>query len=411
MSQLNITKNKVNPDQIYFDLLTTNFQSTTTSPKPFYFQEQRSMPFLMVPEDYYLSIYRFTIDTGTAPISIVSIQPNQADPDLTIYSVSLEWKDLTKPISVEVPYTAYTQQTYIRWVAQDKSIATPLAPSLTQNGLQYNESGYYNLYSYSYFCYRVYIAFQECLDDLIVKILAGGSVSPFGASIPHSPLINWDSTSSQGVIYADNQFYDLNVPTPNPANYRPVEVYMNAPLYTLFSSFPSLYLGYDNVLDGKNFQLTIVDFGGVNYQDIVNPTNPADTYSAIVLYQEYPTTEAWSAITAIVFCSNTLPINPSSVSAPQVFNENQLIGSQGNNSAVSNIITDITSDSGLFKPSLTYVPTQYRYTTLYGNQPLNSFDLSIYYRLRTGQLVPFTLNSGGSITMKLAFIRRELVKS
>jgi hypothetical protein len=246
---------------------------------------------------------------------------------------------------------------------------------------------------------------------LLVQIAAGGSPSPFGLDTPHAPLINWDSTSNAGVLYAETSIYELNVPNPNPSNYQPINIYMNAPLFTLFSGFPSIYLGYENVLDGKNFQLTIVDFGGINFQSIVNPLDPTDIYNAIVLYQEYPTTEAWSAITAIVFCSNTLPINPSNVSSPQVFNENQIVGVQGNNSSVSNIITDITSDSGLFKPSLTYVPTQYRYTTLYGNQPLNSFDLSIFYRLRTGQLIPFTLNSGGSVTMKLAFIKKDLVKS
>jgi hypothetical protein len=404
MSQLNLVKNASNPDQIYFDLLTTNFQSTTSKPSSFYYQEQRTMPFILCPEEYYLSIYRFTIDTGTAPISIVSIQPNQADRDLTIYSVTLQWTDLTIP-------RTYTQQTYIRWIPQDKSATVPLAPSQTLNGLQSNETGYYNLYSYSYFCYRIYVAFQECLADLLVQIAAGGSPSPFGLDTPHAPLIGWDSTSSQGVLYAENTIYELNVPIPNPTNYQPINIYMNAPLYTLFSSFPSLYLGYENVLNGKNFQLTLVDFGGINYQSIVNPLDANDTYNAIVLYQEFPTTEAWSAITAIVFCSNTLPINPSNVSSPQVFNENQIVGVQGNNSSVSNIITDITSDSGLFKPSLTYVPTQYRYTTLYGNQPLNSFDLSIFYRLRTGQLIPFTLNSGGSVTMKLAFIKKDLVKS
>lgn len=409
MSQLNLVKNKSNPDQIYFDLLTTNFQSTTTKPAPFFYQDQRTLPFLLCPEDYYLSIYRFTIDTGTAPISIVSIQPNQADPNLTIYSVSLGWRDYNKPISPSIPYTEYTQQTYITWVPQDKSVSVPLAPSLTQNGLQYNESGYYNLYSYSYFCYRVYVAFQECLTDLIVLILAGGSPNPFGVNTPHAPIINWDSTSQQAVLYADADYYDLNVD--DPLTYYPIQIFMNAPIYTLFSSFPSLYLGYEGVVDGKNFQITVVDIGGTNNQTIVNPFDATDTYTAIVVYQEYQTTEAWSAITAIVFCSNTLPINPSSVSAPQVFNNNQILGSEGNNSAVSNIITDITSDTGLFKPSITYVPTQYRYTTLYGNQPLNSFDLSIYYRLRSGQLIPFTLNSGGSITMKLAFIRKELVKS
>ena len=93
MSQLNSFKNAASPDQIYFDITVSNLQSTITEPPIFYFNEQRTSPFVMNPEEYYLSILRFTVETGTLPVFIPSIQPNQADPNLTIYSLSLEWTD------------------------------------------------------------------------------------------------------------------------------------------------------------------------------------------------------------------------------------------------------------------------------------------------------------------------------
>ena len=80
----------------------------------------------------------------------------------------------------------------------------------------------------------------------------------------------------------------------------------------------------------------------------------------------------------------------------------------GNDSATSNIITDIVSPTGLYRPNLVYNPTaEYRRISLVGNQPLTNIDLQIYYRLRTGHLIPFTLGSGGSVTMKIAFLKKK----
>jgi hypothetical protein len=99
MSQLNKVKNDINPDQIYYDVTVSNFQSSTTNPNPFYFNDSRTVPFVNVPEDYYLSILRFTVDTGTIPVFLPSIQPNQGDRDLTIYSVGMSWTDINTGIT------------------------------------------------------------------------------------------------------------------------------------------------------------------------------------------------------------------------------------------------------------------------------------------------------------------------
>ena len=84
MSQLNEVKNNAAPDQIYFDVTVSNFQSTTTQPPVFFFDEQRTMPFISKPEDYYLSILRFTMETASLPVFIPSITPAQGDLNKTI---------------------------------------------------------------------------------------------------------------------------------------------------------------------------------------------------------------------------------------------------------------------------------------------------------------------------------------
>ena len=113
MSQLNPVKNASKADQIYFDITVSNFQSTTTQPPVFYFNEQRTTPFVMNPEDYYLSILRFTVETGTLPVFIPSIKPNSPNNADTIYSVCLEWED-------SATGTIYTSgQNFVQYIPQD----------------------------------------------------------------------------------------------------------------------------------------------------------------------------------------------------------------------------------------------------------------------------------------------------
>jgi hypothetical protein len=99
---------------------------------------------------------------------------------------------------------------------------------------------------------------------------------------------------------------------------------------------------------------------------------------------------------------------PTQVSTPFIYDENNLQKIQGSDSATSNIITDIVSNTGLYRPNLVYSPTaEFRRISMTGNTPLTNIDLQIYYRLRTGHLIPFTLNSGGSVTVKLSFFKKN----
>lgn len=392
MSQLNVVKNSSSADQIYFDVTITNFQSTTTIPPLFYYNEQRTMPFVACPEDYYLSILRFTLETGTLPIFIPTIQPNQGNRNLTIYSVTLEYNYLG---------TDYYAQEFIQWVPQDKSAEIPPPPNATATGIQVNTTGYYNCYSYQWWLSLVAEAFIVAFANLDAQVTGAGGTLPS----TYPPYINWDTSSSSAVLYADVAGYDQN---PN-ILIEQIGIYMNAPLFNLFNSFPSIYLGYVQVLAGKNFQLVVVNIGSTNLQ-VVTPANGDPQWTAINTYQEYSTIAQWTPITAMVFTSNTLPIQPNQVSTPLVYNNGSQLQFGGNNSDIANIITDLVSNDGQYRPNLVYLPqAQYRYITLYGNRPLFNLDLQIFYRLKTGELVPFRIGSGESVTIKIAFIKKGSV--
>jgi len=396
MSQFDVVRRSVTADQIYFDVTVSNFQSTTTQPPIFYYNEPRTLPFINCPEDYYLSIIRFTMETGTLPVFIPSIEPNQGNRNLTIYKVTLE---------VDYLGTTYTQTQPIIWRPQDASAPLPPAPNTTQNGLQINEGGYYKCYSYTWLSLLISEAFLECFNDLAVLV---GGVANLPSEYP--PIVYWDSTSNGIVLYADTAGYDSNPLTV----LDEIKVYWNAPLFELFPSVPAELLGYSQQQNPKTFRIGFLNFGSTNLTTITpNPvtydpiTGAPVTYSAITLYQECSTTANLTPITAVVFTSNTLPIHPSQVSTPLVFNDAGLVSLGGNNADIANIITDLVSDTGAYRPNLVYVPTaEYRLITLYGNQPLFNLDLQIFYRLKTGQLIPFRIGSGQAVTLKIAFIKK-----
>jgi len=379
MSQLNIVKNDANPDFIYYDVLFSNIKSTTTLPPIFQYQDTRTSPFLMRPDDYALSVVRFTIDTGSLPIFIPTIQSDQSNPNLTIYSVTLEYGGL-----------AFT--TPITWIPQDKISPVPFGPSQTSSGLQDNSNGYYNAYSYNYFTYLIYLALLESFNNM----MAGPDPPPVNPSydpVIYPPFFEWDSSSNCLILYAPSGYYDVG-------NTDAIKIYVNSPLYNLMSSFQATFWG-SSLDEDRNVQLLPVSIAGNNVTQLQNEA------FYIQVYQEYSTISSWTPISSIVFTTSQLPISATQISVPIVLDNGIIQNSTTANNATSNIITDLVSEDGTYKPNLVYTPPgQNRYVSLYGNTPLVALDLQIFYKLRTGDLVPLRLVSGGTISMKILFQKK-----
>lgn len=404
MSRFNSLRNSVEPDQIYFDINVTNFQSASIKPTSFSYNESRTVPYVNNPEDYYLSVLRFTVDSGTVPVFIPSIQPDQADPNLTIYSVSMSW-DIAGSAT-----PAFNHGVFVSWLPQDTSITVPSAPNGTFNKIQNNTTGYYNCYSYTYMSQLINTALQTCYTALATAVNAVYPAT-FPASLK-APIFSWDTTDNRGIISANIAYFDLNYQAGISPTY-PINIYMNQPLFGLFSTFPATILGYGQP-NGKDIRLSMYSAGGTNTQAIIppqaTPVAPATytTYLAISLYQESSTTANLSPITAFVITSSTIPIEQSQVSTPILLSNNVNLLQQTNNSATAPIVTDLVINDGEYSPNIVYRPTaQYRLSTMYGNAPLHNIDFQIYYRLRDSSLVPFILQSGGSVTLKLAFLKKS----
>jgi hypothetical protein len=378
------------PEKLYYDIQLTNLETSGTVPPVLNFIETRNVPFLYDADKYYMSIIRFSLDTPNLPVFIPTIQLNQPDINLTIYSVSLQWinpSDLTQ---------IYTVQTFVQFIPQSKIAQIPPPPSV--NGIQYNGGNYYNVYNYQYFIYLINEAFITCYNQLKALVVADGLVLPSD----YYPVLSWDTQNNTAILNCDILGYSTIA-----TNY--IKIFFNTSLAQLFSSFPVI-LNSISLVDGLNAQIITNSFSNTNVIQYP-PTNPE--YEAIQVFQEYSTIALWTPITSIVFTSNTLPIISNQVSTPIVFNGSGIYaGNGGNNSLVNQIITDFISNDGTYKPQLVYEPSaQYRYIELLGNRPLNTFDLQVYYKDRLGSLNPFYLSSGCTATVKILFTKKHTLGS
>jgi len=379
------------PDLVYYDVTITNLENVDTEPPVLYFNETRNSPFVYDPESYYLSIVRFTLDTPSLPVFQPEIQPNQANRDLTIYSTTLSW---TNPVA---PFQTFNQQTFVTWVPQLLSAPVPSPPSQTSNGLQNNNTGYYQALNYQYWIFLVNQTLLACFNALNAQVVGAGLALP----TIHAPSLAWDTVNNIAIMNADVAGY-------NTSSANHIGIFFNPAMYQLFSSFPSIITNLNTTVLGKNVQIQPLGFGGASIVDFPPSALPANQYKAYQIVQEYSTVALWTPITSIVFTSNTLPIVPNNISAPLLFINGQIFSNGGNNSNISQVITDFVSDNGIYKPNIVYTPTaQYRLVNLVGNTPIYNLDINVYWKDRVGVLQPFRLTSGSTGTIKILFTRKK----
>ena len=244
------------------------------------------------------------------------------------------------------------------------------------------------------------------------------------------PDTNWETNQSSNTITGTAE------PRP-PFNFK---LAFNSSLYALFNSFPAketiltiggvkeryyvldfLSTGKDTSINNPILNKVPVGASGavynfdVDYRNpftghivIPTPTTGPFTYSYINEFirqqQELSTIPTWTPINAIVFTSNTLPIVPNQVSAVSTLGVQATPSSTGNDFAL--IITDIQSSDG-FLPNILYVPSgENRYIDMTGNQPIRNIDINVFYRVKTGQLIPLRLPSGGTASIKVLFKKK-----
>lgn len=367
-------------EHIYYNLNIINNQKDVNAPPPVLrFEETRNNPYLLNPSEYYCSVVRFQMDTPSLPLFIPIIETGQANPDKTIYTITLSYDYLG---------TTYDAQESIIFESENLNEPAP-SPPLTSQDIS---TQYYYLGSFFHWITLVNKTFETAYNNLNAQITGAGGALP-SANIP---FMEWDPITATAILDADELGY-------NDALANPIKIFFNNPMFNLFCSFDFDFLGY-NQPAGKNYRLNVYN---------VNNTNRLllPTYTALQMYQEYSTAPLWCPISSIVFTTSLLPITPSLVSVPKTFGSNSSLISSGNNSAINSILTDfeVALTKGTeYLPQINYTPAgEYRLIDLIGNNPLSSIELTVYWMDKFNNLHPFYLNSGCSANLKLMFRKKS----
>jgi hypothetical protein len=213
------------------------------------------------------------------------------------------------------------------------------------------------------------------------------------------------------------------------------ELAFNAPLYSLFSSLPATKKIITNSTGKRELYYTLNFYSSglglltpspalnsiIPYTFLSTYTNsstgvvtiPAtytDIYSNSKLLikqsQEISTIDTWTPVNAIVFTTTSIPI------IVNQFTASSSIGSSPPSSSLDNafafVITDLQSNQQGYRPNILLTPKIYRMIDLTGNQSLKNIDINVFWRTKTGTLIPFTLASGAMSSIKLLFQKKVL---
>lgn len=463
MSQINSFYKAQNPDFVYLDLQQSNvYNNTKGADVDVNFTETRDSPVIANTGEYHMSVTRFQIDSYNLPTMVVEPDITQSDVNKTVHKVAIMTVDGSTAIPIPNANKNKASVANVTWVP-NPIYPAPIMSSLT--GKNTVENPYYWCHSYDYFIELVNTALQSAsianynylFTNYITGLTANSSIraefyyAAFRA-FPTPPFLEWDTTTSKAKLIV-NQCYNgsssnwavppitwsnnhtASLDTPLPLTFK---VAISPSLYALFSSFPAtetllttttgtvekFYVlnissrGYPLVTPAPTIQKTLYssyNFGSEFFNSetrvyTLSPTtNTTYSYSNLFIEvnQELSTTDVWCPVNGIVFTTNTLPIVTNQFSANSVINSDRPSFETGAQYGL--IITDLQTNEQGYKPNLLYNPSaEYRRIDMTGNRGLTSIDIRVFWRAKTGQLIPFKLSSGVSASIKILFQKKIL---
>ena len=403
------------PTHIYYDLEVANqaLNDTGLPPSRLSFTQVRSSSILDNPNDYFMSIVRFSLDTaGALPAMIPQIDLQQSNdpssnfftpafPNKTVYEVTLSYTDpsgnnftSTQPV-IYIPH--------IKAGLTYQGFQAPTAPPLT---IDIGTSNYYWVQDLHQWIQMV----NKALATAWAVVVAGAGLSGDNA-IP--PYLTWDSERNIATLYANvalfNQTYDWN-PYSTPLSPAPANLWFNAPLRVLFSSFEYTFQEY---APPNSFLLRVYDRGDNVVAKGSAPPSVAGflspRFDAFKMVQSYSTGPIMCPIESLIFTTSLLPVLPSLLGVPALFSGNSGVSNQDNNNiinTVTDLVVNLTTGSE-YLPNVIYEPTaEYRLLDLQSNAPLTSIQISVVWKDIFGQVHDFYIQNGCQASLKVMFRKK-----
>jgi hypothetical protein len=341
------------------------------------YSEQRTIPLIDNPSDYYFSCIRFNIPTSTIPLLIVPVLPYpNVDQTKTVFSVSLSYNGFS------------SGQTNIVWAPvvgyNESSSLTPLKPLSSSNPNTDANDTYYYCTSYMYFMGLVNKAFKSAFTTL-----GGLTALPVGAVAPY---YTYNGATKLFTLVAQSAFYDVNIVG------TPIQIFMNNDLWNLFGAVSGKY-NVNPTIVGNDRQVLIAG-------DVAN----VDASGNIQFQQEYISICQWMAMKSVLITTNTIPIVSEGI--PSVSNNYAPNNGSNGQSTYLPIISSydaLVTTAGFedFQSTIQFaVSGPYKLIDMIGNNPLSSFDIQIYWQDIYGTLHPLYIAPYESATFTFLLMKK-----
>lgn len=409
-------------DYIYYDSqIVDKKQGLDGRPDPVIrIADTRASPLVLSQNKYWFSIIRFNLNGMTYNLPLTCSIPQKApntDPDLTIWSVTL---DLSA--NYDVPGVGQTQfnitkQAYLRHIQEFQNELPPVVPvGGIQNPYNFNNSKYYWITSFATFCEMWNTASAQALADIQTEFGVQWVATGTGASIPtlvtQAPYIIYDQGSSLFSIFCDTYGFggasrlSASIPTVD----EQFRIFQNTNLMGMINNFKCFSLGFDPLF-GREYELLPENIFGQNIGAQASPSStiPASTKRYYVLTQDYPSQALWPVANSIVFLSSQIGTMPENTNPPVDVDGNT--GTGTSTSSTSNVVTDITlpfNNAGDWRQNIVYTPGIYRLISL-GNsdKPIQTIDFTLAWKNRfTGDISPIQGFNQSSCSLKVMFAKK-----
>ena len=241
-------------DHVYYSVILTNADQTSTAPIPITYNETRTEPLISNPQEYYFSIIQFSIDTTALPILIPTINlststtaqyPTLQTPEPTIYTITLTYSYTNQETGQTITYCS--APTPIQWYPEaiNSNIPSNSTTTLTQDNL----STWYYCYSYQYWIFLINQAFITAYNSL------NSVVTDVGLTLPSTnpPFMTWDVAQATATLNCDigtqttggylTLYSNANTISGNaginPYYYNQISIFFNSSLYNLLGNTSS----------------------------------------------------------------------------------------------------------------------------------------------------------------------------
>lgn len=361
-------------DRIYYNISIPGSNISTINSNfynlvPAIYTEQLNQSILDNPNDYYMSIIRFTIPTQSIPIFIFEAQPfpNTTDKDLGIYSVTLEYNG------------SFSPETFVRFVTTNPTAEIPHPPTIQY--IYWQKTFYYYVYTYTHFLTMINTALATAFSTLP------------GAPVTTPPFLIFDESTQLISLVADKDFYNLALPIP-------IKIYFNGPLQRFVDGIPFIFYDINDPL-GRDTQFLVQDLRNNTYL-LPNIAAPP-TY--LIMTQNYNTLSNWNSFKSLQMVTNLIPIKNEYTPSAQNINN-----TSGNVNLVG-VLTDFEPLLDKGAESRTTIQYQqqgpYRLINMTDINPLTKIDINIFWTDQFLNQYALYVPEGQVLTLKIVFIKKS----